>query len=76
MPQAAPFDAIVVAAAGESIADELLLQMRVGGRLVAPITAPASGNQSLHLVERASEDDWHLTGLDPVRFVPLRAGTR
>lgn len=76
VPQAAPFDAIVLAAAGESIADDLLLQMRVGGRLVAPIVSGANGAQSLHLVERAGENDWHLTVLDAVRFVPLRAGTR
>ncbi|HMN83907.1 MAG TPA: protein-L-isoaspartate(D-aspartate) O-methyltransferase [Burkholderiaceae bacterium] len=76
VPQVAPFDAIVVAAAGESIPDDLLLQMKVGGRLVAPITSAASGSQSLHLVERAGDDDWHLTVLDAVRFVPLRAGTR
>lgn len=74
--QAAPFDAIVLAAAGESIADELLLQMKVGGRLIAPIASATGQGQSLHLVERAGEDDWHLTVLDAVRFVPLRAGTR
>jgi protein-L-isoaspartate(D-aspartate) O-methyltransferase len=74
--QAAPYDAIVVAAAGEAIPDDLLLQMSVGARLVAPIVAPARGSQSLHLVERAAENDWHLTVLDAVRFVPLRAGTR
>ncbi len=75
VPQAAPFDAIVVAAAGEAIPDELLLQMKIGGRLVAPIVSP-KGGQSLHLVERASAESWQLTVLDAVRFVPLRAGTR
>jgi protein-L-isoaspartate(D-aspartate) O-methyltransferase len=74
--QAAPFDAIVVAAAGDAIADELLLQMRVGGRLVAPIVSTQRTGQSLHLVERAGPDDWHLSVLDAVKFVPLRAGTR
>ncbi len=74
--QAAPFDAIVLAAAGESIPDDLLLQMKVGGRLIAPIVAATGDGQSLHLVERASQDDWHLTVLDAVRFVPLRPGTR
>lgn len=73
--QASPFDLIVVAAAGQSIPEPLLLQMRVGGRLVAPIVTGRQ-TQSLHLVERAGVDDWHLTVLDPVRFVPLREGTR
>lgn len=74
--QAAPFDAIILAAAGDAIADELLTQMKVGGRLVAPIVAPGGRSQSLHLVERVGTADWHLTVLDAVHFVPLQAGTR
>lgn len=72
-PSAAPFDAIVVAAAGEEIAEELLLQMQVPSRLLAPIAQ--AGKQSLHLVERVGAQDWRLTVLDAVRFVPLRTGT-
>ena len=72
-PTAAPFDAIIVAAAGAEIADELLMQMRVPSRLLAPIEK--EGRQSLHLVERVGIESWHLTVLDAVRFVPLRAGT-
>jgi len=72
-PSAAPFDAIVVAAAGEEIAQALLLQMRVPSRLLAPIDQ--GGRQSLHLVERVGSESWHLTMLDAVRFVPLKAGT-
>lgn len=72
-PSAAPFDAIVVAAAGEEIAQALLLQMRVPSRLLAPIDQ--GGRQSLHLVERVGSESWHLTVLDAVRFVPLKAGT-
>jgi protein-L-isoaspartate(D-aspartate) O-methyltransferase len=73
--QAAPYDAIVVAAAGDVIADDLLLQMRTGGRLIAPVK-DAQGAQALHLVERVGHNDWRLTVLDAVRFVPLRSGTR
>ncbi len=76
VPQSAPYDVVLVAAAGEAIADELLLQMAVGGRLVAPVTGPKGGGQSLHLVERVGQNDWHLTVLDAVRFVPLKSGTR
>ena len=72
-PTAAPFDAIVIAAAGDAIPDELLTQMRVPSRLLAPVEA--QGRQSLHLVERAGRETWRLTVLDSVRFVPLRAGT-
>lgn len=72
---AAPYDAIVVAAAGEGIPDPLLLQMKIGGRLIAPVQAPEDGKQALHLVDRPGRDDWTLTVLDAVRFVPLRRGT-
>jgi len=74
VPAAAPYDAVVVAAAGEGIPDPLLLQMRIGGRLVAPVQA-VGGAQALHLVDRPTQDDWTLTVLDAVRFVPLRRGT-
>lgn len=69
---AAPFDAICVAAAGAEIPQALLTQLRVGGRLVAPV---GEQEQTLHLVERVSLTDWRLTVLDEARFVPMRAGT-
>jgi len=72
---AAPYDAIVVAAAGEDIPDPLLLQMKIGATLVAPVQSAADGGQSLHRVERPGRDNWTLTVLDTVRFVPLRRGT-
>lgn len=72
VPTAAPFDAIVVAAAGTEIPQPLLSQMRIGGRLVAPV---GEQEQTLHLVERVGQNDWRLTVLEEARFVPLRAGT-
>ncbi len=70
---AAPFDAVLVAAAGDAIPDDLLTQMRVPARLLAPIAGPTG--QALHLVERVGAEAWQLTVLDAARFVPLRAGT-
>jgi protein-L-isoaspartate(D-aspartate) O-methyltransferase len=72
-PEGAPFQAIVVAAAGASIPDALLLQTALGGRLIAPIQS-ANGQQSLHFVERALPAEWRLSVLDSVHFVPMRAG--
>ncbi len=72
-PQSAPFDAIVVAAAGDRIPDDLLTQMRSGARLLAPVGDGT--RQALHLVERTAPDAWQLTVLDTARFVPLRNGT-
>lgn len=73
VPSAAPFNAIVLAAAGTSIPDDLLIQMELGGRLIAPIQSQ-SGQQSLHFVERAMPAEWRLSVLDSVRFVPMRVG--
>jgi len=69
---AAPYDAIVVAAAGESVPPALLRQLATGGRMILPVK-PASGTQHLLLVERRAHGTTE-TVLDPVRFVPLEAG--
>lgn len=73
---AAPYDSIIVAAAGDAIPDPLLLQMQVPARLVAPVMAEDGITQALHQVDREGADHWALTVLDAVRFVPLRPGTR
>jgi len=70
-PRYAPFDAIVVAAAGLDIPQALLMQLGLGGRLVAP---EGAARQKLILVERTADTVWKRTELEPVRFVPLRAG--
>lgn len=62
----APFDAIVVSAAFESIDLDLFGQLATGGRLVAPI---GSGNeQVLNLWERG-EEELHHYQLEPCKFV-------
>jgi protein-L-isoaspartate(D-aspartate) O-methyltransferase len=66
-PEAAPFDAILVAAAPARIPPALLAQLAPGGRLVLPV---GGADQSLVLVERTSAGLVQRT-LYPVRFVPL-----
>jgi protein-L-isoaspartate(D-aspartate) O-methyltransferase len=73
LPTVAPFDAIIVAAAGIKIPQSLLDQLAVGGRLVAPEGASA---QRLILIERVGTASWRREELESVRFVPLRAGTQ
>lgn len=75
LPDHAPFDAIIIAAAGEQVPEPLLLQMGIGARLIAPVLAGPARQQVLHWVERSSADDWRLHLLDAVRFVPLKRGT-
>ena len=66
---------MISAAAADASAEDWLRQLQVGGRLVAPVKSATSDAQSLHVVDRVAEEDWSLTVLDSVRFVPLRAGT-
>lgn len=72
LPQVAPFDGIILAAAGLEIPPALLEQLSIGGRLVAPVGGP---HQVLQLIERVSLSEWTTTTLEDCHFVPLRAGT-
>lgn len=72
LPEAGPFDSIIVAAAGGSIPPALLAQLAPGGRLVLPVGA---SEQYLSLIER-SPQGYTETRLDAVRFVPLLSGTQ
>lgn len=70
----APYQSIVAAAGGESLPEAWLLQLAVGGRLVAPMQSGPGGGQRLVIVDRGPE------GLvthqqDAVHFVPLKSGT-
>lgn len=73
LPASAPFDAILVAAAGIKIPQALLDQLSIGGRLIAP---EGTSNQRLILVERTGPSSFARQDLESVRFVPLRAGTQ
>lgn len=72
-PTHAPFDAIVVAAAGLAIPQALLDQLAIKGRLIAP---EGSSNQHLVLIERTSPTQWKRDVLEAVRFVPLLSGVQ
>lgn len=69
-PEAAPFDAIVVAAAGPRVPDSLRRQLAVGGRMVIPV-GPTRAEQHLFRLTRVDEERFEEEELDPVRFVPL-----
>lgn len=69
-PEYAPFDAIVVTAAPDSVPPPLLEQLAVGGRLIIPV-GPEGGSQSLQVIEKAPGDALTTTDVLPVIFVPL-----
>ena len=72
LPQAAPFDGIILAAAGLEVPQALLEQLTVGGRLVAPVGARV---QHLQLITRTGKSEWTSATLEGCHFVPLRPGT-
>jgi protein-L-isoaspartate(D-aspartate) O-methyltransferase len=69
-PEAAPFDAIVVAAGGPCVPEALRRQLAVGGRLVIPVGKEV-GLQKLVRVTRAGPARFDEERLTDVRFVPL-----
>jgi protein-L-isoaspartate(D-aspartate) O-methyltransferase len=71
LEKAAPFQAIVVAAASRQVPQALLRQLAPGGRMVLPLHEGAG--QRLMLYERNGRGFLE-SELDPVRFVPMETG--
>jgi protein-L-isoaspartate(D-aspartate) O-methyltransferase len=68
-PENAPYDAIIVAAAGPRIPPALLEQLAIGGRLVMPVGK--DDDQRLISAVRMTKDRFEYRDLGGVRFVPL-----
>ena len=72
-PEAAPYDAILVAAAPETVPAPLLEQLAPGGRLVIPV-GPDADHQELQLWRKLPDTGALVRQvLMQVRFVPLTA---
>ena len=72
LPDAAPFDRIMVTAAHDDIPASLLDQLADGGILVMPVESPDNAQQLVKAVKTAKEIEY--TDLCGVRFVPLLEG--
>lgn len=70
LPEVAPFDGIIMAAAATHVPPTLLKQLAVGGRMVLPLGAQ---EQYLCLIERDAQG-YRETRLEAVKFVPLLMG--
>ena len=70
LPEVAPFDSIILAAASARLPQALLQQLAPGGRMILPF---GSSEQVLRLVER-TRSGYSETTLDAVRFVPMLIG--
>ena len=66
----APFDAIVVTAAGSHVPPSLIQQLRPGGRMIIPVGGRFM-TQQLLLLEKTDDDEIITRQLAAVRFVPL-----
>jgi protein-L-isoaspartate(D-aspartate) O-methyltransferase len=74
-PEEAPFDAVLVTAAADSIPPALLEQLAPDGRLVMPV-GDQLPHQELVLVQKDRSGRLTSRELIPVRFVPLLRGVR
>ncbi len=69
-PEHAPFDAILVTAAAEHIPEQLIQQLKPGGRLVIPVGEHRL-SQSLRVLTKGTDGEIKQRDVLPVVFVPL-----
>ena len=69
-PEHAPFDAILVTAAAEHVPEQLIQQLKPGGRLVIPV-GEQRYSQSLRILIKGSDGEVEQRDVLPVAFVPL-----
>lgn len=70
LPEYAPYDAIIVTAAGNQIPQPLIEQLKLGGRIVTPIGDSLYGQQLK--VGKKVDSTIRFIDIGPVAFVPLR----
>jgi protein-L-isoaspartate(D-aspartate) O-methyltransferase len=71
MPEQAPFDGIIVAAAATHVPQALRDQLAAGGKLIIPLTH--HGKQSLHVIEKTAQG-YVDRKVEVANFVPLLPG--
>ncbi len=69
-PEHAPFDAILVTAAAKHIPEQLIQQLKPGGRLVIPVGKQRQ-SQSLRVLTKGADGKIEQRDVLPVVFVPL-----
>ncbi|MFH1050056.1 MAG: protein-L-isoaspartate(D-aspartate) O-methyltransferase [bacterium] len=67
--QFAPFDGIIVTAAAPSVPQQLVQQLKTGGKLVVPIGE--KNLQTMNLIIKADKNNYKIIERDTFKFVPL-----
>jgi protein-L-isoaspartate(D-aspartate) O-methyltransferase len=68
MPQHAPFDRIIVTAGAPFIPQDLMAQLKIGGRFVIPV---GENEQTMTLLIRKNETQFEKHEFGDCKFVPL-----
>ena len=68
LPEHAPFDKILVTAGASEIPKKLLLQLKIGGKIIIPV---GDMNQEMILINRKSETKFEKKKLGKFNFVPM-----
>ena len=69
LPKFAPFDKIIVTCGAPFIPEDLVSQLKIGGKMIAPI---GDGDvQRMHLIEKISETENKITTHGNFSFVPM-----
>lgn len=68
----APFDKIIITAGAPEIPDELLKQLKIGGRMIVPVGG--SKGQIMVTVDRIGEEEFEKTEHGFFAFVPMLKG--
>lgn len=71
-PDQAPFDRIIVTAAADEIPQILVEQLKIGGKMVVPVSTGPDVQELVTIIRH--EDGVDSKRLLPVRFVPLVSG--
>ncbi|MDD4605776.1 MAG: protein-L-isoaspartate(D-aspartate) O-methyltransferase [Dysgonamonadaceae bacterium] len=71
LPQYAPFDGILITCGAPEIPQELIKQLTINGKMVAPI---GRGLQEMMVIQKISEQETKIRKEGTYRFVPMISG--